>query len=57
MPVQINEIIIRAIITNDDAKNKAAPKPASKKNAGNDDMNKMEVLDLINEVLKNKNER
>ena len=57
MPVQINEIIIRAIITNDDAKAKASPKPAPKKNAGNDDMNKMEVLELINEVLKNKNER
>lgn len=57
MPVQINEIIIRAIITNDDAKAKASAKPASKKNAGDDDLNKMEVLELINEVLKNKNER
>ena len=57
MPVQINEIIIRAIITNDDAKTIAVPMAVSKKNDSNDDINKMEVLELINEVLKNKNER
>jgi hypothetical protein len=57
MPVQINEIIIRAIITNDDEKNKAVAKPMPKKNAGDDVINKMDMLELINEVLKNKNER
>jgi hypothetical protein len=57
MPVHINEIIIRAIITNDDAKSKAAPQPAAKKNAAGNAVEKTEVLELINEVLKNKNER
>lgn len=57
MPVQINEIIIRAIITNDDEKSKAAPQPAAKRNSVGRTIDKMEVLELINEALKNKNER
>ncbi|MBC7508970.1 MAG: hypothetical protein H7320_09515 [Ferruginibacter sp.] len=57
MPVQINEIIIRDIITNDDEKSKAAPQPAAKRNSVGRTIDKMEVLELINEALKNKNER
>ena len=57
MPVQINEIIIRAIITNDDAKGKSGPPPADKKAGGSEAVDKTDVLYLIDEVLKNKKER
>lgn len=57
MPVQINEIIIRAIITNDDEKTKAGSQPAEKKMAGGEAVSKTEILDLIEQVLKNKKER
>lgn len=57
MPVQINEIIIRAIITNDDKNSKANPQPTPKKADGNDGENKFEILELIDEVLKNRKER
>ncbi len=56
MPVQINEIIIRAIITNDDKKNAAAPAGKDEKGKEGQDM-KIEILELIDEVIKNKNER
>ena len=57
MPVQINEIIIRAIITNDDKNNTAKTKPAAKKADANNDESKIEMLELIDEVLKNRKER
>lgn len=57
MPVQINEVIIRAIITDDDKKSKASPQQADKKMGGHEEINKIEILELINEVIKNKNER
>jgi hypothetical protein len=57
MPVQINEIIIRAIITNDDPKGKSGPSPAPIKQGEGEPVNKRDVLSLIDEVLKNKKER
>jgi hypothetical protein len=57
MPVQINEIIIRAIITNDDPKGKSGPSPAGKKAGESEVVNKTDILNLINEVLKSKKER
>ena len=57
MPVYINEIIIRAIITNDESKTKPGLSSIDKKTGDSEAVNKMEVLNLINEVLKNKKER
>jgi hypothetical protein len=55
MPVQINEVVIRAIITNDGKKSsQAETSPASDKKG---DQHKTELLELIDEVLKNKKER
>jgi len=56
MPVQINEIIIRAIITNDD-KNATSKSNDAPKKADAGDENKIEMLELIDEVIKNKKER
>jgi uncharacterized protein DUF5908 len=55
MPVQINEVIIRAIITNDEKK--SAPAESNKTDDKKSDQVKSEVLELIDEVLKNKKER
>ena len=56
MSVHINEIIIRAIITNDDKIGTPKSQPLDKKD-GSDDESKLEIIELIDEVLKNKKER
>ena len=56
MPVQINEVVIRAIITSDSGNGTAQHEsPANKKE--DKDLDKIEMLDLIDEVIKNKKER
>ena len=56
MPVQINEVIIRAIITNDD-KNAASKAPPVGKGDEEDEQKQFEILELVEEVLKSKKER
>ncbi len=51
MPVQINEVIIRAIITNDD-RNVTAKTQAPGKREEDDDQKQIEILELIDEVIK-----
>ena len=55
MPVQINEVVIRAIITNDHTKSTQAE--TGNANDKKTDHPKAELLELIDEVLKNKKER
>ncbi|HEY5969977.1 MAG TPA: DUF5908 family protein [Chitinophagaceae bacterium] len=56
MPVQINEVIIRAIITNDD-KNATAKTQTVGKSDEEDEQKQFEILELIEEVIKSKKER
>lgn len=57
MAVQINEIIIRAIITSDDKHAGNATTVAGKRNDDEEEEKKIEILDLIDEVIKSKKER
>lgn len=57
MPVQINEIIIRAIVTSDDKHAKAKTETTGKKKEDDHEDKKIEILELIDEALKNKKER
>ena len=57
MSVQINEIIIRAIITSDDKHAKSATSTTSKQRDDEEEERKIEILDLIEEVIKSKKER
>ncbi|HWI93194.1 MAG TPA: DUF5908 family protein [Flavisolibacter sp.] len=57
MPVQINEIIIRAIVTTDDKRSVRVADIAGKKTDNDEEERKKEILDLIDESLKNRNER
>ena len=56
MPVQINEVIIRAIITNDD-KNVSAKAQSPINRDEEDEQKQFEILELIDEVIKSKKER
>ena len=56
MPIQINEVIIRAIITNDD-RNVTAKTQAPVKKEEEDEQKQIEILELIEEVIKTKKER
>lgn len=56
MSVHINEIIIRAIITNDDKSGTAKSQPAVKKVSSDDD-DKLKIIELVDEVIKNNKER
>ncbi len=58
MPVQINELIIRANVTEGGSEKKAAGSTAGADNAssGKDDIVK-ECVAIVMEILKNKNQR
>ena len=56
MPVQINEVIVRAIITGDDSIQTAESPPAAvQENLSK--VTKNELLELIDEVINDKKER
>lgn len=57
MPVQINEIIIRAIVTTDDKRSPHVADIGGKKTDSEEEERKREILDLIDESLKNRKER
>lgn len=57
MPVQINELVIRANIVEGDEKSKASDaKPAAQEDVNKDEIIK-ECAELVLEVLRNKSER
>ena len=55
MPVQINEVIIRAIITGEDAGKKQDSSKGMKETVAS--VSKEELLELIDEVINDKKER
>lgn len=56
MPVVINEVIVRAIISGDE--NRSATETAEQISSQNEDgSNKAELLELIDEVINEKKER
>jgi len=55
MPVQINEVIIRAIITGNDTGQQQQHENSTAENMAN--VSKEEMLELIDEVINDKKER
>jgi len=55
MPVQINEVIVRAIITGEDSDQKASASTDAPETIST--VTKNELLDLIDEVINDKKER
>lgn len=56
MPVQINEVIVRAIITGEDSSRQAAS-ASNESPATISSVTKEELLELIDEVINDKKER